>query len=222
MKHPGNATASCVKRTPATLSGPDPTPPRGGTPLDPRDPGLGRPRHRRHRLAPRRHRSRPADDAGPRPVLRRHGPHQERPQHADDELRVHRAGHGRLAGRLLLAGVRRRHVRGPDRRTRTCRHGRDRPRRSHRQRSHPALHHVPAHVRDPHRRPDQRGDRGPYEVRGVAGLRAGVDPPRIRSRRPLGMGAGRVDRGRPRRPRLRRMGSSWRSRAERRAWPSPS
>ena len=89
------------------------------------------------------------------------------------------------------------------RRPRPPRHGRPRPRRRARHRPHPPLRHLPADLRGHHGRADQRRDRGPREVRGVAGLRAGVGAARIRSGRPLGVGAGRLDPRRPRRPRLR-------------------
>ena len=82
---------------------------------------------------------------------------------------------------------------------------------------HPPVRHLPAHLRDHHGRADQRRDRGPREVRRVAGVRAGVDAARIRSRRALGVGPRRLDlavarraglRGRPRRrDRLRRLRS---------------
>ena len=162
-----------------------------------------RSRHRRHRLAARRDRPRPADDPGPGPVLRRHGPHEERPEHADDELRVDRPGHGGVAGRRLLARLRRRRRRRAHRRPGPRRHGGPRPGQRARHGPHAPLRHLPAHLRDHHRRADQRRDRRPGEVRGMAGLRAGLGAARIRSRRALGVGPGRLDPGAPRRPRLR-------------------
>ena len=47
---------------------------------------------RRHRLGARIERTGTADDAGPGPVLRRHGAYQERSEHAHDELRDHFGG----------------------------------------------------------------------------------------------------------------------------------
>ena len=61
---------------------------------------------RRHRLDADLRRARADDDhPGPRPLLRRHGPQEERRRHRDDELRHHLSGHRALRGRHLQPGV---------------------------------------------------------------------------------------------------------------------
>ena len=56
------------------------------------------------------------------------------------------------------------------------------------------VRHLPAHLRDHHRRADQRRDRRPRQVLRVDGVRAGLGAGRLRPRRALGVGSGRLDR----------------------------
>ena len=96
------------------------------------------------------------------------------------------------------------------------RHARHRPDHAARRGARIAVRHLPAGLRDRHRRTGQRRHRRPRQVRGVGGVRPAVDGRGVRRGRALGVGAGRLAvrarrarlRGRPgRRNRLRHVGA---------------
>ena len=90
---------------------------------------------------------------------------------------------------LAFSGGRRRRI---DRQSVAHRHARHQPGHGARHGSGAAVRHLPADLRDHHRRPDQRGHRRPRQVRGVDGVRPGVGGRRVCGCGALGVVAGRL------------------------------
>lgn len=160
---------------------------------------------RQHRV--HAHLFRPGADHDPRPrlLLRRHGPCQEHPEHADDELHQHGDHHDPVGALRLLPRLR--HGQGFVHRLDL---GLGRP-QQHRPDGavagihHPdlRLHGLPADVRHHHARADKRCAGGPGEVHGVVAVHRAVGHGRLLPGRALGLGHRRLG-VRPRRDRLRR------------------
>lgn len=135
-----------------------------------------------------------ADDPGPGLLLRRHGPRQEHPQHADDELHQPRDRHDPVGALRVQPRLRHGH-----RLRRRLELGLP---RAQRDRRHPALgrlhdpglrlRRLPADVRRAHPGPDQRRPRRPGQIHLVGPVHHALGHRRLLPRRPLGLGRGRL------------------------------
>ena len=146
---------------------------------------------RQHRVHAHLFRPGDAHDPGPRLLLRRHGPRQEHPQHADDELHQPRDRHHPVGALRLLPRLRHR-LRRPHRLDLRLR----RPQRHRHHRALGRLHHpglrlrrLPDDVRDHHARPDQRRPRRPREVHAPGRCSSPCGPRSSTSRSRTGSGA---------------------------------
>ena len=151
-------------------------------------------RHRRYRVDARRHRARPADDPGARPLLRGPRPLEEHAQHVHDVRRGDRDRHRDLGPGRLLARLRRRRrphrrprLRVPERRRRSSRATGRRSRTS----LFFAFQATFCIITDGARL--RRGGRADA-LRRVPDLRRAVVGPRLRGARPLGLRRRLADR----------------------------
>ena len=146
-------------------------------------------------MGARERRARAAHDPRSGVLLRRHGPQQERPEHADDELRVPRHRRHPVGAVRVQPVVRQRHRRGPARQPavrRVVQHRRPVGRlRSHRRLvavagpgrdSRPRVLHVPADVRGHHPGADLGRDRGPARSSGPGACSSSCGRPSSTSR----------------------------------------
>ena len=151
-------------------------------------------RLRRHSVGARVFRTRSHDDrAGPRALLRRNGPEEERAHDDHAQLHLHGARFGTVGARRLQSRIRSGQGRA-DRRAGVGRAARRRTRARRVRADHSAssLHDVPADVRDHHAGAHHRRVRRANEILGVHRVCARVDDTRVRSRRALGVGGRRL------------------------------
>ena len=165
-----------------------------------------------HRLDDLGHRTRADDEhPGPRAVLLRHGPKEERARHHGADVGRGGARLDPLGGDRLQPGVQRRspcdrHVRSRH----AARPGHELDPLSSQDHPGSRVHDLPANLRGDHRGAGRRRGRRSHAVLGLSLVRARLDPVRIRSDRALGVGR-RLPAGR-RRARFR----GWHRRASER------